>query len=66
MLVDQLFSKIRLMSYNNPTTEVEIVLVIKKIQVLRPLTFESYSFSPKIKNSIRILGLITFGGYNFP
>ena len=44
--------------------EVEIRLVIKKIQVLRSITFGNYSSLQKIQNSIEILRLKIFKSYS--
>ena len=58
--VDQVFGKAELMSHDNNIAEVEIALVIKKIQVLRPITFGGCNFPQEIQNSIEVLKPITF------
>ena len=66
LLADQVFGKIKLISYDNDTAKVEIALVLQKIEVLGPITFEGCSSSQKTQNSIGFLRLITFVGCNSP
>lgn len=54
------------MSHNNHIAQTEIVLTIKKIEVLRPITFRGCSISQETQNAIKIFGLKTFKGYNTP
>ena len=53
------------MSHDNYTEEVKIASALKKIQVLRLITFGGYSFHQKIQNFIGVLRSITFEGCSF-
>ena len=66
LLTNQISGKADLISYNNYIAKVEITLVIKKIQVLGPITFKNCSFFQEDQNFIRVLGLINFGGCSYP
>ena len=65
-MADQVSGKARLISHNNHIAEVEIILALKKIQVLGPITFGDCSFFQEIQNFIRVLRPITFEGCSFP
>ena len=53
-----------LMSYNNHIAEVEIASVIKKTQVLGPITFKNCSTPQEIQKSIKVLKPKTFKGFS--
>ena len=64
LLDDQISRKAGLITHNNHKAEVEIVLTMKKFQVLSLITFRGYSFPQTIQNSIRVLGAKTYKSYS--